>query len=108
MNTSRLVCLSLLCALGLFSGCMSNAQWKKIPTIELEGWKHTDNLGLWQSSIAVDKVARNPDGTFTALNYEGKASFMGYGVHDEIKALKITPPASAKAKAAATVPTEKP
>jgi len=83
---------------------MSNAQWKKIPTIELEGWKHTDNLGPWQSSIVVDKVSKNPDGTFTALNYEGAASFMGYGVKDEIKALKISPPAPKTKPAPAPTP----
>jgi hypothetical protein len=83
-------CLAAGLTLAL-SGCISRQDWKKIPTVELEGWKHTDNLGPWQSTLVVERVAKNPDGSFTALNYEGTASFMGYGIRDEIKAVKITP-----------------
>ena len=88
---TRAACLIAGLALVLLSGCANGPDWKKIPTVELEGWKHTGNLGPWQSKVSVERVAKNADGTFTALNYEGDASFMGYGVHDEIKTLKITP-----------------
>ncbi len=80
----------ILVALSL-TGC---ASYKKVPPVGFEEWTHALSIGPYQSRIVATGAAKLPDGSVHVDKYSGQVNFLGYGVTDEIKGLKIE--ASAK------------
>ncbi len=74
-----LACLALC-------GCASNI---KIPPGSLTSWHHVANYGPWQSRVTLTNVQKLSDGTFVIGEYDGQASWLGFGPHDIIEGLHI-------------------
>ena len=63
----------------------------KVPPGSLTEWDHSDSYGPWQDTVQVLNVAKQPDGTFIMARYEGRAQFLGFGVHDVLIGLHVDP-----------------